>query len=106
LIVIERDISIGDVEVERTVVIEVTELPTKTPATEFHAHVTREVFILQCVSCSTFLRHPQIVSLDQHTIFRDIRDIDGHVSTIKHIAEGNVHPALGRESNACLLTYL
>ena len=45
-VVVERNVSVGDIEIERAVIVQVTELRAEAPAAEFHSHVACEIFVL------------------------------------------------------------
>ena len=85
---IERNIAVRDVEIERAVVVQIAKLRSKAPPTESRLlHIARQVFVLGCVTFRSILRHPQIVPLNERTIFRNVGDIDGIFALIKDVAE-------------------
>ena len=68
-VAIERDVAVGEIEIERAIVVEIAELRAETPSADFHAEIARQVVILNSVARRAFFRNPQIVPLDQHTFF-------------------------------------
>ena len=105
-VAVERDVAVGQVEVESSVVIQIAELRAETPAAEFDPEVARQVFVLDGVARCALLRHPQIISLDQNAVFRNVRNVNGISALVQDVAESGVHAALGGEAHAGLLARL
>src|SRR5580698_3348639 len=94
---VERDIAVYEIKIEIAVIIQIAKLRTKAPSTELYTKVTRKVVVFERRAS---LRNPEIVALNQHAFLRDIRNIDGKLSLIEDVAEGNIHPALGRKAHS------
>src|SRR6202022_3105654 len=88
----EGDIAVGEIEIQVAIVIQIAELRAEAPATQFHAHIPGQIFVLQG---RPLLGHPEIVALDQHSLLGDVRDVDGILALVQDVSIGNVHPALG-----------
>src|SRR5580700_7008831 len=69
---VERDVTVRQVEIECSVVIEITELRTEAPAAEFDSEIPGQVLVLDAVAGGSWFRHPQIISLDKNAIFRNV----------------------------------
>ena len=102
---VERDVAVGQIEVERAVVIQIAELRAETPAAEFDSEIARQIFVLDGVARRSLLRHPQIISLDQDAVFGNIGNVDGVSALVEDVAKGGVHSALGREAHAGLFAH-
>ena len=81
----------------------IAKLRAETPASEFDAEVARQILVLDGVARRSLLRHPQVVSLNQDSVFRNVRNVNRVSALIENVAKGGVHAALGREAHARLL---
>src|SRR5262249_33750730 len=88
------------------VVVQVAELRPPAPSADLDAEVARQVVELQVLARSSYAWNPQVVALNQHALFRDVRDVDGEVAAIERVADRRRHPALRREADACLFAGL
>src|ERR1051325_2621742 len=104
LIAIERDVAIHEIEIERAVVVQIAKLRAKTPATNLDVHCARHILVLNRVAIWKLARHPEIVSLDQNSFFRDVGNVDRISTLIQNITDRSVHAALRRETNSTLFT--
>src|SRR5579871_598179 len=102
---IERNITVGEEQVEIAIIVQIAELRPETPASNFHSQIASQVFIFQIVSRSPFLWHPEIIPLNKHAVLRDVAHIDGIFAAIENIAERGIHAALGSEADSSLLTH-
>src|SRR5450755_4619481 len=101
-VVIERNVSVGEIQVQRAIVVQIAELRAKTPATELDAKIPRQILVLEFVAAGAFFGHPQIISLDEHPVFRNVGNINGVAALIENIAKTRAHSALGCEADAGL----
>src|SRR5438045_2919992 len=100
---VERDVTVGQIEIQRAVVVQIAELSAEAPPAQLDAEVTRDVFVFRDGAHGTVLRQPQIVALNQDAVLRNVRNVNGIATAIENVAKGDVHPALRRESDAGLL---
>src|SRR5690606_28507371 len=68
-----RHVTVGQIQVERAVVVEVAELRTPAPSPQVDAEHRGKVLVLDNAGPCTRLRHPQVVGLHEHTGLRDVR---------------------------------
>src|SRR5262249_58236649 len=80
---VRRDVTVDQVDVLIPVVIQVAELRPPTPPAKLDAEGARQVVELQVLARSPLARNTQIVALYQHTLFRDVADIDGDDAAIE-----------------------
>src|SRR6185436_4460711 len=89
-------------KIERAVVVQIAKLRAKTPAAHLNVHRAREIVVLNPIALRSIARHPEIVSLDQNAVFRNIRNVDRVTPLIEDVADGRTHAALRGETNASL----
>ena len=75
-IAIGGDVAVDEIEIERAVVVEIAKLSAETPAAHLDVHRAREIVVAQSIAARSFARHPEIVPLNQHAFFRDVRNVD------------------------------
>src|SRR5689334_8990770 len=103
LISIKGDVTIDEIEIERAVVIQIAKLRAETPAADLDVHRAREIIVLDRFAARTVARHPEIVSLDQNSLFRNVRNVDRITSLVENVAHRRTHPALRREAHSGLV---
>ena len=94
-IAIERDVAVGQIQIQRAVVVQIAELRAETPAAEFDAKIARQIFKLQLVAARSLFRHPQIISLNQHAFFGNVRDVHGVAALVEDVAKAAFIPLFG-----------
>ena len=104
-VAVERDVAVDQIEIERAVVVQIAKLRAKTPAAEFDSEIARQILVLDGIARRSLLGHPQIVSLDQDAVFRNVGNVDRISALVEDVAEGGVHSALGGEAHAGLLAH-
>src|SRR5277367_5409629 len=72
-IAIQRDISVGEVKIECSVIVQIAKLGTKAPAAKFDSQVAGDVLEGCRVATRSLARHPKIVALNQNPVFGNIR---------------------------------
>src|ERR1700678_347338 len=103
---IQRNIAIRQEKIERAVVVQIAKLCAEAPSSKLHAHVARQVFILDLITRGPLLRHPKIIPLDQNAILGDVRHVDREFALIKHVSKRDVHPTLRRKADTRFLARL
>src|SRR6476646_5197435 len=102
MIRVERNVAVHLIEVEETIVIQIAELPSKGPSTQFDAHRIGHIVEFQIAAGRGGRRHPEIVALHQHAFFRYVRNENTVPALIEDIADGGRHSALRRVSYSSL----
>src|SRR5271154_4299473 len=102
LVAIQRNVTVGQIQIQRAIVIQIAELRAKTPTADFHAKIARQIFVLKLVSAGAFFGHPQIISLNEHAFLGNIGNVNGVAALIENIAKAGVHSAFGSETDAGL----
>src|SRR5277367_2595281 len=104
-IVVERNITVGQIQIQRAIVVQIAELRAETPAADFDAKVSRQILKLYLVAAGALFRHPQIIPLNQHALFGNVRNVYRITPLVENVAKAGAHSALRCESDARLLAY-
>ena len=97
---VERNVAVGEVEIEGAVVVEVAELGAEAPAAQLDAEVAGHVLVADGAGRGVFLGHPQVVALDEDAFFGDVGDVDRVLALVEDVADRDVHAAFGGEADA------
>ena len=103
---IERDVAVGEEEINVAIVIQIAELSSEAPAAQFDTERVCHVGIVERITGSSILGYPEIVALNQDSGLGDIGDVDGVFILVEDVAKGDVHAALGRETDAYFFAHL
>src|SRR5262245_10520016 len=100
---VRRDITIDQVDVLIAIVVQIAELRAPAPAADLDAQVASQVVELQIGTRSPQARNPEVIALNEHALFGNVRDVYRKVSAIEHVTDRRRHPALRRETDAGFL---
>ena len=98
-----RNISIGQNDIQRPIVVQISKLRAKTPPTQIHAHRPGQIFKPQGLVSHG---HPQIIPLNENTRLRYIGLVNCQISSIQHIAKCGIHTALRLAPHPGLFSHL
>src|SRR5215213_1750824 len=99
------DVTVDEIKIESSVVVQISKLSAKTPAADFDIHCARKIIVLKRLARGPLAWHPEVVSLDQNAFFGNVRNVDRIFTLVEDVSDGSIHAALWRGANAGLLTH-